>query len=81
MDAMTETANTSSFDLFSSAPCPRANPALHHRRPLELKVADSLCRQLRHKAARREKQRIAHLICLNLVSLLKTRGTGQAPKP
>ena len=79
MDVMTEAASAGSFDLFSSSPVPRANPAPHRRQPLELKVADALCRQLRRKAARREKQRIAHLICLNLVSLLKTSGAGQAP--
>lgn len=78
MNAMTETANSDSCDLFSSLPCGRPNPAPHRRQPLELKVADALCRQLRRKAARREKQRIAHLICLNLVSLLKTGGAAQA---
>jgi hypothetical protein len=30
-----------------------------------------LCRQLRQKQARREKMRIAHLICLNLLSMLR----------
>jgi hypothetical protein len=30
-----------------------------------------LCRQLRHKQARPDKKRIAHLICLNLLSMLR----------
>jgi hypothetical protein len=48
---------------------------------LELKVAGALCRQMRRKSARREKQRIAHLICLNLVSLLKAgRARVDAPE-
>jgi hypothetical protein len=39
--------------------------------PPELKVARMLCRQIRRQPAPRDKQRIAHLICLNLLSLLK----------
>lgn len=62
-----------SFDLFESSVCNRGEPLRHRRQPLELKVAGALCRQMRRKPARREKQRIAHLICLNLVSMLKHR--------
>jgi len=36
-----------------------------------LTTARVLCRQLRHKAARPDKKRIAHLICLNLLSMLR----------
>lgn len=39
--------------------------------PPEWVAARVLCRQLRRKQAPREKQRIAHLICLNLLSLLR----------
>jgi hypothetical protein len=38
-----------------------------------MKVADALCRQLRHKQAPQEKRWIGHLICLNLLSMLKHR--------
>jgi hypothetical protein len=37
----------------------------------ELTRARVLCRQLRNKQARPDKQRIAHLICLNLLSMLR----------
>lgn len=60
-------------DLFGASRCAPRKPLLSRRQPLELQVADALCRQMRRKPARREKQRIAHLICLNLVSMLKHR--------
>ena len=60
-----------SLDLFGSAPCSLGKPLVQRRQPLELKVAGALCRQIHHKPARRDKQRIAHLICLNLVSMLQ----------
>jgi hypothetical protein len=71
MAAVPQSTIPTSFDLFGSISCSRGNPSFHRRQPLELKVAGALCRQLRRKPARREKQRIAHLICLNLVSMLK----------
>jgi hypothetical protein len=37
----------------------------------ELTTARVLCRQLRHRQARPDKRRIAHLICLNLLSMLR----------
>ena len=46
----------------------------------ELEAARALCRQLRRKQARAEKQRIAHLICLNLVTMLK-RGSRDKQHP
>ena len=64
-------ATATSSDLFGSSLCARGKPLIPRRQPLELKVADALCRQMRRKPARPEKQRIAHLICLNLVSMLK----------
>ena len=73
MNGLSETVVPCPIDLFGYPPGQRSRAAAHRRQPLELKVAGALCRQLRRKAARHEKQRIAHLICLNLVSLLKSR--------
>jgi hypothetical protein len=72
MNGLSETVVPCPIDLFGNPPGERTR-APHRRQPLELKVAGALCRQLRRKSARHEKQRIAHLICLNLVSLLKSR--------
>jgi hypothetical protein len=59
-------------DLFADAPRNRRHDSLPRRaQPRELEVARALSRQLRRKRARREKQRIAHLICLNLISMLE----------
>ena len=63
--------NPSSLDLFGSAPCRLGKPLVPRRQPLELKVAGALCRQIHRKPARHDKQRIVHLICLNLVSMLQ----------
>lgn len=59
-------------DLFGESPIrlPR-NPIVLHREPPELKAAKALSAQLRHKRNRREKQQVAHLICLNLISMLR----------
>ena len=59
-------------DLFGSPAAYRTGRKTRRRNPLELRVAGALCRQLQRQSGRREKQRIAHLICLNLVSLLKS---------
>ena len=80
-NALSEPASPVSFDLFDNPPGARAAHGSHRRQPLELKVAGALCRQMRRQSARREKQRIAHLICLNLVSLLKAgRARAHAPE-
>lgn len=61
-----------SGDLFGERPIPRRNALLLRRNPAPaLTTARVLCRQLRHKRARPDKQRIAHLICLNLLSMLR----------
>jgi hypothetical protein len=73
MNGLPETVVPCPIDLFGNTSYQRAHAAGHRRQPLELKVAGALCRQLRRKSARHEKQRIAHLICLNLVALLKAR--------
>lgn len=39
----------------------------------ELTAARVLCHQLRNKRARPDKKRIVHLICLNLLAILKHR--------
>lgn len=60
-----------SGDLFGKRPLTRSTPLVKRRLPPELTAARVLCRQLRRKQSPREKQRIAHLICLNLLSMLK----------
>lgn len=70
MNELTGTGKISG-DLFGNMPVRRRAPAIQRRLPLELKVASALCRQLRRKQAPRDKRRIAHLICLNLLSMLR----------
>ena len=60
-----------SGDLFGEKPVPRRDVVTKRSFEPALTTAKVLCRQLRHKQARPEKQRIAHLICLNLLSMLK----------
>ncbi len=73
MDKMPLCTTRTGPDLFGTPVRTRTKPLPSRRRPPELKIADALCRQLRRQSARHEKQRIAHLICLNLVSMLKHR--------
>ncbi len=58
-----------SGDLFSGKPVPRTTTRRRSLAP-ELAAARVLCRQLARKQVRLEKQRIAHLICLNLRAML-----------
>jgi hypothetical protein len=61
-----------SRDLFGDVPSKRLRrPIIPHRVPPELVSARALCAQLRRTQALPDKQRIVHLICLNLVSMLK----------
>lgn len=60
-----------SGDLFGEMPVPRRDAANKRKSAPQIKTARVLCRQLRHKQPRPEKQRIAHLICLHLLSMLK----------
>ena len=60
-----------SGDLFGEAPIPRRETVTKRSFTPALTTARVLCRQLRHKRARPDKQRIAHLICLNLLSMLR----------
>ena len=58
-------------DLFGDMPLLRRETPIEPRPAPELATARVLCRQLRHKQTRPDKIRIAHLICLNLLSMLK----------
>ena len=60
-----------SGDLFGEMPLPRRDLVARNNPTPALTTAHVLCRQLRRKQARPEKYRIAHLICLNLLSMLK----------
>lgn len=60
-----------SGDLFGPPPVPRQRPVTRRRLPPEMMMATALCRQLRRKRAPQDKRRIAHLICLNLLSMLR----------
>ena len=62
-----------SGDLFGKRPILRNEQAPTSRTPPELTAARVLCRQLRRQKTPRDKQRIAHLICLNLLSMLRHR--------
>jgi len=62
-----------SGDLFGEMPIPRRDAVSKRSFAPALTTARVLCRQLRHKRARPDKQRIAHLICLNLLSMLRQR--------
>jgi hypothetical protein len=59
-------------DLFSPRPAPAARGRKTRAAP-ELAAARVLSRQLPRKRVSAEKKRIIHLICLNLVALLKRR--------
>ncbi len=60
-----------SGDLFGEMPVPRRDAEGKRSFAPALTTARVLCRQLRRRQPRPEKQRIAHLICLNLLSMLK----------
>jgi hypothetical protein len=61
-----------SEDLFGDRPANRhPDSILLDQTPSELKAARALCRELRRGNSRHEKRRIAHLICLNLITMLR----------
>ena len=66
-----ECAAGESGDLFGATPVPGGNRLAKPRFAPELRTARVLCRQLRRKQARPDKERIAHLIFLNLLSMLR----------
>lgn len=59
-------------DLFASRPAPALKARNRGTAP-ELAAARVLCHQLKRKRVSAEKKRIIHLICLNLVAILKRR--------
>lgn len=59
-------------DLLGDVPArQRRKRVLRRQAPSELVSARALCAQLRRKQPLPDKQRIAHLICLNLISMLE----------
>ena len=70
MENFSNTSGTSG-DLFGKTAFSRRDPAIKAKLPPQLATARVLCRQLRRQQAPRDKQRIAHLICLNLLSMLR----------
>lgn len=63
-------AGGESGDLFTAKPTARPHRARRSRPAPELTAARVLCRRLARNEARPEKQRLAHLICLNLRAIL-----------
>jgi hypothetical protein len=63
--------NGESGDLFGELPIPRRHAINKRSFEPAIKTARALCRELRRKQPRPDKQRIAHLICLNLLLMLK----------
>lgn len=61
-----------SGSLFSDKPAPSPMGRKMRNAP-ELTAARVLCRQLARKRVSAEKKRIVHLICLNLLTILKRR--------
>jgi len=61
-----------SGSLFAGKPVFRGGAAKSRRAP-ELTAARVLCNQLRRQRAGAQKKRIVHLICLNLLAVLKRR--------
>ena len=64
-------AGRDSGDLFGDAPIPRRDQIFTSDPASELARARVLCRRLRRERTRTDKKRIAHLIFLNLQSMLK----------
>jgi hypothetical protein len=62
-----------SGNLFAEKPISRRNSIIRRRLAPELERARALCGQLRNKPARPDKERLVHLICLNLQAVLKHR--------
>lgn len=59
-------------ELFYARPSPAVKGRKHRAAP-EIAAARVLCHQLKRKRISAEKKRIIHLICLNLVAILKRR--------
>ena len=70
---MVDSAGAKSGNLFAEKPVLRSNPASRSKQAPELEAAHALCHQLRGKRTRPDKERLVHLICLNLQAILKHR--------
>ena len=70
---MVNVAGTRSGNLFAEKRIPRRSPVFRRRHAPELEAARVLCHQLRNKRVRADKARLVHLICMNLVAILKHR--------
>jgi hypothetical protein len=64
-------ASGESGDLFGATFIPVRHAPTRSWPAPALTTARVLCRRLRHNQALPEKQRIAHLICLNLLAMLR----------
>ena len=76
MEARTRDAHGQPRDLFSARPATAnrlANRPTRAKPAAELTAARVLCHQLKRKRVSADKKRIIHLICLNLVAVLKRR--------
>jgi len=73
LEARRREARGQHHDLFSQRPQVAARPRRPTKPAPELTAARVLSRQLPRKRVSAEKKRIIHLICLNLVALLKRR--------
>lgn len=64
-------------DLFGEPPVepprrvPSPDPIVLPVEPPELRAARVLSAEMRNKRTRRDKKQVAHLICLNLITMLK----------
>ena len=67
-----DSARAASRSLFADMPT-RGFAGRKARSAPELAAARVLCRQLARKRVSTEKKRIVHLICLNLLTILKRR--------
>jgi len=65
-------ASGQSQDLFSSRPAASSRSRKMRTAP-EITAARVLCNQLKRKRVSADKKRIIHLICLNLVAILKRK--------
>ena len=73
LDARRRETHAQPRDLFSPRSAVAARPRRSSKPAPELTAARVLSRQLPRKRVSAEKKRIIHLICLNLVALLKRR--------
>ena len=66
-------AGDGSGSLFAGRPQSPRSAAVRRKAAPELVAARVLCNQLKRKRVSTEKKRLVHLICLNLLAILKRR--------